>query len=238
MKVGLVGFAGSGKTTVFNTLTGLSVPTGFGGELHLGAVKVPDERIDALSRLFKPKKTTYAEITFSDIPGEHGAEKSGLSKKAIQQIRDQEVLCLVLRGFPNPAIEAAADPAAELDAFHMECVLADLSIVERRLNRAQREKTEALELAAFEMMKDALERERPIRSLPGNVLHRDFLKGYVLLTDRPLLVVLNRSEEEAAQPLPAPLAARLTEVDAAGLVLSASVEAEKPIPPPRTAGSA
>jgi hypothetical protein len=202
------------------------VPTGFGGDLHLGTVKVPDERIGALSRIFKPKKTTYAEITFSDIPGEHGAEKSGLSKKAIQQIRDQEVLCLVLRGFPNPAIEAAADPAAELDAFHMECVLADLSIVERRLNRAQREKTEALELAAFEMMKDALERERPIRSLPGNVLHRDFLKGYVLLTDRPLLVVLNRSEEEAAQPLPAPLAARLTEVDAAGLVLSASVEAE------------
>ena len=226
LKIGLVGFAGSGKTTVFNTLTGLNVPTGFGGDLHLGTVKVPDERIDALSRIFKPKKTTYAEITFSDIPGEHGAEKSGLSKKAIQQIRDQEVLCLVLRGFPNPAIEAAADPAAELDAFHMECVLADLSIVERRLNRAQREKTEALELAAFEMMKDALERERPIRSLPGNVLHRDFLKGYVLLTDRPLLVVLNRSEEEAAQPLPAPLAARLTEVDAAGLVLSASVEAE------------
>ena len=54
MKVGLVGFAGSGKTTVFNPMTSLHVPTGFGGEVHLGAVKVPDERIDALSKIFKP----------------------------------------------------------------------------------------------------------------------------------------------------------------------------------------
>src|SRR6185503_19107653 len=75
MKVGLVGFAGSGKTTVFNTLTGLHAPVGFGGEVRLGTVKVPDERIAALSRIFSPKKTTYAEIVFADIPGEHGAEK-------------------------------------------------------------------------------------------------------------------------------------------------------------------
>ena len=110
MKVGLVGFAGSGKTTVFNTLTGLDMPTTFGGELHLGTVRVPDERIDALSRIFKPKKTTYAEIVFSDIPGEHGTEKKSLSRKALDRIRDQEVLCLVLRAFPNPALESEPDP--------------------------------------------------------------------------------------------------------------------------------
>src|SRR5690242_21959828 len=131
MKVGLVGFAGSGKTTVFNTLTSLHVPTGFGGEVHLGAVKVPDERIDALSRMFKPKKTTYAEIVFSDIPGEHGAESKGLSRKALDRIREQDVLCLVLRDFDNPAVERAADPAGDLDAFLAESILADLGIVER-----------------------------------------------------------------------------------------------------------
>ena len=75
MKVGLVGFAGSGKTTVFNIMTGQQVPVGFGGEVRLGVVRVPDERIDALSRIFKPKKTTYAEISFCDVPGEHGADK-------------------------------------------------------------------------------------------------------------------------------------------------------------------
>jgi ribosome-binding ATPase len=226
LKIGLVGFAGSGKTTVFNTLTGLHVPVGFGGEVRLGAVKVPDERIAALSRIFSPKKTTYAEIVFCDIPGEHGAEKKGLSNKALVQIRDQEVVCLVLRAFPNPALESAPDPIADLEAFHAECILADLDLVERRLNRAKKDKPDPLELAAFERMKTTLEHEWPLRSLAPSVLNRDYLKGYEFLTDRPLLAVLNRSEEEAAEPMPDRLAKRLGELHAAGLVLSASVEAE------------
>ena len=111
MKIGLVGFAGSGKTTVFNTMTGMDVPVGFGGELRLGVVRVPDERIDKLSAHFSPKKTTYAEMSFCDVPGEHGADKKGLSPRGLQQIRDQEALCLVLRDFVNPAIEGDPDPA-------------------------------------------------------------------------------------------------------------------------------
>jgi GTP-binding protein YchF len=223
MKIGLVGFAGSGKTTVFNTLTGLAVPTGFGGEVHLGTVKVPDERIDALSRIFKPKKTTYAEIVFSDIPGEHDAEGKSLSRKALDRIRDQDVLCLVVRGFP---LDTPADPAADLAAFTTECLLADLAIVEKRLDRAKKEKLPPLEVAAFEMMKQALESEQPIRALPASELNREFLKGYGLLTDRPLLVVLNVAEDAAAGSLPPAVASHLTAQHAAGLVLSASVEAE------------
>jgi GTP-binding protein YchF len=226
MKVGLVGFAGSGKTTVFNTMTGLAVPTGYGGELRLGTVKVPDERIDALSKIFTPKKTTYAEVVFCDVPGEHGADHKGLSRKALQQIRDQEVLCLVLRAFPNPAIEGAADPLSDLEAFHTECILADLDIVEKRLDRAKKDKPDPLELGALQLMKETLERELPLRTLPPAALNRDYLKGYGLLTDRPLLAALNRSESEASQPLPDPIAARLKQLHAAGLVLSASVEAE------------
>lgn len=226
MKIGLVGFAGSGKTTVFNTLTGLNVPTGFGGTVHLGTVKVPDERIDRLSAIFKPKKTTYAEIVFSDIPGEHGAEHKGLSRKALEPIRAQDVLCLVLRAFPNPAVEAKADPAGELEAFHTECILADLEMVERKLDRAKKDKSDPLQTAAFELMKQTLETERPIRSLPETALHRDMLTGYAFLTDKPLLAVLNRSEDEVAQPMPEGLTQRLAALSAAGLVLSASVEAE------------
>ena len=232
MKVGLVGFAGSGKTTVFNTLTGLHVPVGFGGDLHLGAVKVPDARIAALSSVFKPKKTTYGEIVFCDIPGERGAENKGLSKKALAPIREQEVVCLVLRAFPNPALESDPDPGAELEAFHTECILADLELVERRLDRAKKDKPSSLELAAFERMKTTLEHEWPLRSLDAGALNRDFLKGFGFLTDRPLLVALNRSESEAAAPLPEKLAARLKELHAAGLVLSASVEAEIAAMPP------
>ena len=226
MKIGLVGFAGSGKTTVFNTMTGMDVPVGFGGELRLGIVRVPDERIDELSGVFSPKKTTYAEMVFCDIPGEHGAEKRGLSPRGLQQIRDQEALCLVLRDFVNPAMEGDPDPAGDLEAFHTECVFADLEIVERRLERAKKERADAQEVAAVEVMKSTLEEERPLRLLTREELNLDYLRGYGLLTHRPLLVALNCDETEAAEPLPERIAARLEELDAAGMVLSASVEAE------------
>ena len=226
MKIGLVGFAGSGKTTVFNAMTGMDVPVGFGGELRLGRVRVPDERIDELSAVFSPKKTTYAEVSFCDIPGEHGAEKKGLSPRGLHQIRDQEALCLVLRDFVNPAIEGDPDPAGDLEAFHTECLFADLEIVARRLERAKKERAEAQEVAAFEVMKSTLEEERPLRLLTREELNRDYLRGYGLLTDRPLLVALNRNEIETAEPMPEGITARLDELDAAGMVLSASVEAE------------
>jgi len=226
MKIGLVGFAGSGKTTVFNTMTGLDVPVGYGGEVRLGTVRVPDERIDKLSAMFNPKKTTFAEMSFCDIPGEHGAEKKGLSSRGLQQIRDQEALCLVIRDFDNPALEGAPDPEGDLDAFHHECIFADLELVERRLERARKERADALEIAAFEKIQAALEEERPIRSIPEEELDRDLLRGYGLVTDRPLLVALNRSEEHAADAMPEALATRIEELYAAGLTLSASVEAD------------
>jgi GTP-binding protein YchF len=226
MKIGLVGFPGSGKTTVFNTMTGLDVPVGFGGELRIGTVRVPDARIDKLSAIFSPRKTTYAEMTFSDIPGEHGSERKGLSARGLQQIRDQEALCLVLRGFRNPALESDPDPMGELEAFHAECLFADLEIVERRLDRAKKERSSPAEIAAFELMRSALETDRPIRSIPAGELDRTLLRGYGLLTDRPLLVVLNQSEEKAARPMPPELADRIAQLDAAGLTLSAAVESE------------
>jgi ribosome-binding ATPase len=223
MKIGLVGFAGSGKTTVFNTMTGLAVPLGYGGEVRLGAVRVPDERIDALSRIFSPKKTTYAEMSFCDIPGEHGAERKGLSAKALQPIREQDALCLVLRDFANPAIEGEADPLRDLEAFHLECVFADLEAVERRLQRGHKEHTSPRELAPFELMKHVLEDGRPLRSVPPAELDRGALKGYGFLSDRALLVAVNRDEARASAPLPDDLAARIEALDAAGLVLSGSV---------------
>jgi ribosome-binding ATPase len=226
MRIGLVGFAGSGKTTVFNTMTGLSAPVGYGGELRMGAVRVPDERIDTLSRIFSPKKTTYAEMSFSDIPGEHGAERKGLSTKALQQIREQDALCLVVRDFENPAVEGEADPLRDLEAFHLECVLSDLAAIERRLERAGREHAPKQEVAVFERMKDVLEEGRPLRSLSAAELDRGPLRGYGFLTDRPLLAAVNRGEARAGEPLPDDLAGRLAALDAAGLVLSASVEAE------------
>ncbi|MDH3206517.1 MAG: YchF family ATPase [Gemmatimonadota bacterium] len=226
MKIGLVGFGGSGKTTVFNTMTGLDVPVGYGGEVRLGTVRVPDERIDKLSGIFSPKKTTYAEMSFCDVPGEHGSDQKGLSPRGLQQIRDQEALCLVLRDFDNPAIEGAPDPAGDLEAFHTECVFADLDIVEKRLERAKKEKATPQEIAAFELAKATLEEERPIRLVPEADLDRALLRGFGLLTDRPLLVAVNRSEGRAGDPMPEALERRIAELGAAGLTLCASVEAD------------
>jgi hypothetical protein len=176
--------------------------------------------------MFAPKKITYAEINFCDIPGEHGAEKKGLSRVGLQQIRDQDVLCLVLRDFENPAIDGDPDPVSDLEAFHTECVLADLEIVERRLVRARKEGAEPQEIATLETVESVLGQGRPIRGVSERDVNRRLTKGYGLLTDRPLMVAVNRSEARAVEALPRELTTRLSEIHAAGLVLSASVEAE------------
>ena len=242
MKVGLVGFPGSGKTTVFNAMTGQDAPVGYGGGVRRAVVDVPDPRVEWLSALYRPKKTTFASIVFCDIPGEHGSEQRGLSTAALQQVRDQDALCLVLRGFDNPALEHAPDPAAELEAFHAECVLADLLFVERWLERARKEAKRGLEVAAFERMRETLESEHPLRMLPESELDRSLLRGYSLVTDAPLLAVLNREEDdpgesltdelgdappdELAGALPDGLDRALARVGAGGMSLSASLEAE------------
>ena len=234
MKVGLVGFPGSGKTTVFNTMTGQDVPVGYGGEVRRAVVEVPDRRVEWLSALYRPKKTTFANIVFCDIPGEHGSERQGLSTATLEQVREQDALCLVVRDFDNPALEHAPDPAAELEAFHAECVLADLVFVERWLERARKEARRGPEVSAFERMLGALEAEQPLRVLPESELDRSLLRGYSLLSDTPLLAVLNREEEAAAEALPAEFEEAppgefeeaLARMGAAGMTLSASLEAE------------
>ena len=226
MKVGLVGFPGSGKTTVFNAMTGQDAPVGYGGEVRRAVVRVPDPRLDRLSAIHRPGKTTFANVVFCDIPGEHDSERRGLSTAALQRVRDQEALCLVLRDFDNPALERVPDPAAELEAFHAECLLADLVFVERWLERARREARRGPEVAAFERMREALESERPLRLLPRSELNRTLLRGHSLLTDMPLMVVVNREEDEAAEALPDALRSSLARMGAGGMTLSASLEAE------------
>src|SRR5262247_243667 len=109
MKVGLVGFAGAGKTTIFNTLTGLTAEVGGYGareKANIGVIKVPDQRVDKLAELYNPKKTTYAEISFVDVAGPKAddAERThtGLDPKLVQHMRDVDALVHVVRAFENP----------------------------------------------------------------------------------------------------------------------------------------
>ena len=132
----------------------------------------------------------------------------------------------MLQDFNNPALEGAADPLLDLESFHTECVFADLEIVEKRLDRARKERADTHEIATFELALANLEEERPLRLIPDADLDRSLIKGYGILSDRPLLVVVNRDEEHAADPLTGRLDARIREFGAAGLTLCASIEAD------------
>src|ERR687896_2752175 len=106
MKVGLIGPRGAGKTTIFNMLTGLNAQVGrFAGkeDVHLGVIKVPDVRIDRLSQIFKPKKTTYAEIRFTDFPPIQGEDNLKANNAVVAQMRDVDAIALVLADFVSDA---------------------------------------------------------------------------------------------------------------------------------------
>jgi hypothetical protein len=228
MKVGLVGFSGSGKTTVFNALTGLTAETGFGatrGKTNLGAVKVPDERVLALAGLYKPKKTTFAEISFCDVAAAAaGSQGQSLDEATLRAMREVDALCQVVRGFPGAAGEPA-EPLTEAKNLEDEMNLADLILIEKRLERIRKEKGKDTEIQLLERVKAGLEAGTPLRSLEGvGAEEWVSLSGYRFLTQKPLLVVLNVPESEAAAPPPADLAAHAKDAGLGLVVLAGLVE--------------
>jgi len=228
MKVGLVGFPGSGKTTVFNALTGLSAETGFGaarGKTNLGTVKVPDDRVKALAGLYRPKKTTLAEITFCDVAAASaGSQGQSLDETTLRAMREVDALCQVVRGFAGAAGEAP-DPLAEAKGLEDEMNLADLILIEKRLERLAKEKAKTGEAELLGTLKAALEAGTPLRRLDGISPEAwATLVGYRFLTQKPLLLVLNVSEDQAAVPAPEDLARHAREAGLGLVVLAGSVE--------------
>jgi hypothetical protein len=229
MKVGLTGFASAGKTTVFNALTGLQAPTGAQGESrrNLGVIKVPDARVDALAAIFSPRKTTYAEVNFVDFPPSRaaGARRAVLDADTVAQLRDADALVEVVRGFPD-LTGAAPTPVPDLEGFAAELVLADLAVVEKRLERVRKEKGHEREKALLDRIVTDLEAGRPLRTLGLSADDRRALAGFAFLSLQPLLVVVNVPEAEAGRPLAADIAERARAEGAEAFVLSAPVEAE------------
>ena len=228
MKVGLVGFPGSGKTTVFNALTGLSAETGFGaarGKTNLGTVKVPDDRVTALAGLYHPKKSTLAEITFSDVAAASaGNQGQSLDETTLRAMREVDALCQVVRGFTGAAGENA-DPLAEARGLEDEMNLADLILIEKRLERLAKEKAKTGEAELLGTLKEALEAGTPLRRLDGISPEAwATLTGYRFLTQKPLLLVLNVSEDQAAVPAPEDLAGHAREAGLGLVVLAGLVE--------------
>jgi ribosome-binding ATPase len=229
MKVGIVGFPRAGKTTVFNALTGLQATVGtYGdpGKPNLGTIKVPDERVDRLSDIFSPRKTTYAEVMFVDFPG--GSERSAgvLDQATLVQMRDADALVQVVRGFPDPLTQDAADPARDIATFKNELVLADLAIVEKRLERLRKEKGKEQEAELLQRCLTALEAETPLRRVVFGAADERALSGFGLLSRLPLMVVVNVDESAATAPLSDAVRARLDADAVPGLALCAQIEME------------
>jgi GTP-binding protein YchF len=225
MKVGLTGFAGAGKTTVFSALTGLT-PDPSERKPHMGTIKVPDERVDFLAGVYSPKKVTYSEVTFADFPPARTAQpRAVLDQEMVTALRDADALVEVVRGFPD-VTGAPARPLEDIDAFDGELILADLGQVEKRLERVKKEKGKEREQALLARLQEHLEAGTPLRTMALTADERSEVAGFAFLSLRPLLVVLNVGEAEAAQPLPAKVAERARAAGGDAMALSAKVEAE------------
>jgi len=235
-----------GKTTLFNLLTGGHAATGAfagaEGETNVGVAKVPDERVDKLAALFRPKKTTYAEVTYRDLGLAHAAQQGqGISTQKLGDLRSSDALVHVVRAFRDPAVphvDTTVDPVRDLASLELELLFADHAVVERRLERIEPElrsargpEKEAREREKLVLIKAkaALDAETPLRDVALDDEERKAIRGYRFLTLQPQLVVANIDEADVAKPdaVLAPLrAAAAKHTDMAVVPVCAKLEAE------------
>lgn len=205
MQIGLVGLPGSGKTTLFNTLVRANAETGgYAGlnKANRGTIRVPDRRVDRLSSLFNPRKTTFATVEYLDIGGitaGAGRQEEEQDAGGLSDLRNMDLLVHVLRGFPDLA-DAPISPAEDFETVELELAIADLEIIERRLSRLSKEarSTKRPELVRewqlLERCKEEIEGGGGIRNLEFAPDDEKRLKGYRFLSQKPVLLVLNISE--------------------------------------------
>lgn len=215
MKLGIIGLPSAGKTTIFNALTMGNAPTGqsMGGRFDVvtAVVDVRDPRVDLLSEMFNPKKTTYARITYSDVAGLQRSEDetSAISPQLLNHLSGLDGFVHVVRAFDNalvPHLDGSVDALRDLQALDTEFLLNDLGAVERRIEKveeglkkgATKDKAAAqAELALFQRLYEVLSAERPLRVLDLTEEELKTLRGYGLLTLKPQIVIINIGDDQA-----------------------------------------
>ena len=206
VKVGIIGVASSGKSTLFQLLTGASAPAPGGRpEARLGVARVPDPRVDALAVMYQPKKRTPATVEYVDVPGVVKGEGSALVD--LPALRGVDALVHVVRAFESDSVahpDGSVDPVRDAKMLELELILADLGTAERRLERLEgnikkaNRADDVAERAVFLKLKAALEAERPLREVvPGlSDEERKRLRSYSFLSEKPLILVVNMGEDE------------------------------------------
>lgn len=219
MQIGIVGLPNSTKTTLFNALTHSQLETALTSsgkvEVHTASVEVPDPRVDVLSEMFKPRKTTYARVQYNDVAGlrASGGKEGALSGQLLNALSQSDALLHVVRAFEDdkvPHPDGSVNAVRDLAALEFEFLISDLGIVERRLERLahdlsrkgsypERSQDQA-ELELLEKLRIALESEQPIRSLQLSDGELRILKGFQFLTAKPSLVALNVGDDGSEDP--------------------------------------
>jgi ribosome-binding ATPase len=208
MKLGIMGLARSGKTTIFNALTKRtdeSVPPGGHAVPVLGVVSVADSRLDWLSQLYKPKKTTHAQVTYLDLQGLPGLLESQQEYMSLllTHMRPVDAFLMVVRNFPDPSL---GEPDARRDFRELEdeFLIADLGTIEKRLERISMEekkgkKSFGAEKDVLESCLEVINAGRPLRAKPDLVAAPE-IRGFTLLSAKPLLVIINNTDEDDGLP--------------------------------------
>lgn len=204
MPCGIIGLPQTGKTSLFQILTGKAPSESLGhAEQHIGTVSVPDDRLDRLSKLFSPEKTIYARVEYADV--------AAISKDTLKEagylasLRNMDALLHVVRVFKDeavPHIKGNIDPKRDIADVEFDMMVADLGIIENRLQRLEKDrkklKTPELEReqVLLEKAKQWLESEKPLREAAWTDEEKKRLRGFTFLSAKPLLIVLNVGEEE------------------------------------------
>jgi ribosome-binding ATPase len=203
MKLGIIGLPQSGKSTVFAALTRMVPDKERRGEERIATIRVPDERLDRLSKMVGPQKATYAQIEYL-LPGtEAGKKESGGNPVIPPAVRECDALIHIVRNFGEAGV-GAKSPAQDFRKLDQEMILTDLVVVEKRLERItldhQRgKKMDPDEYSLLSACRQQLENERPLRRLP-ELGSAQKLRGFALLTAKPVLVLFNNDDDDDGMP--------------------------------------
>ena len=211
LSCGIVGLPMTGKTTLFNLLTGMEAETSdfFTGKTatNNGRALVPDERVDWLSALFKPKKTTYAQVDVIDVPGlvRGASQGQGSGNEFLASISNVDLLCHIVRAFTNPDIlhaEDSIDIMRDINIIDNELLFADLQMIETRLSRingGNRKKMEhPMEEATLKKCQDFLMEEKPLKLMEMTEEEAESVRHISFLTAKPMMIVVNVDEDQMA----------------------------------------
>jgi GTP-binding protein YchF len=214
VKLAITGFSNSGKTTVFNALTGLNLEVTLypaslssGIEPHHGIVKVPDKRLDTLSSIYKRDKTTHAAIDYIDYVGITPTASGGdasQNARVFQLIKDSDAIVHVVREFEEESVihpMGTIDPVRDVKSFETELIFGDLEFVEKRLERIELsakkgKKHEEAEKPLLLKCKEALENEISLRNVSFNDDEKKHMSAYQFLTTMPEIIVINTAEKD------------------------------------------